>query len=322
VAASGRRALITGASGQDGYYLTRCLAARGREVLGIDRLAPSDEEAAVGRHQTIDIAAPEQVRAVLADFAPDEIYHLAGYHRSSAAQVSVSEAEEEAIYFRVNLEATRALLRATHELLPRSRVFLAGSSHMFGHAEESPQSEQTPIRPNSLYGITKASNLWLGRYYRETLGLYCAMGILYNHESPRRGPTFVTARIARAAVRIARGQEQELVLGDLEAQVDWGFAGDFAEAMVSMLEVDQAQDFIIASGQLHRVRDFVEIAFAHVGLDWRRHVRQGARVHQPVARAVYHGDITAIRSIGWEPRLSFEDLVRQMVDAAAAAPAA
>lgn len=317
--ASGRRALITGASGQDGYYLTRCLAARGREVLGIDRQAPDEE--GVGGHRTIDITAPDQVRAVLADFAPDEIYHLAGYHRSSAAQVSVSEAEEEGIYFRVNVEATRGLLRATHELLPRSRVFLAGSSHMFGHAEESPQSERTPVRPNSLYGITKANNLWLGRYYRDTLGLYCAMGILYNHESPRRGPTFVTARIARAAARIARGQEQEeLVLGDLEAQVDWGFAGDFAEAMVSMLEAERAQDFIIASGRLHRVRDFVEIAFAHVGLDWRRHVRQGAGVHQPVARAVYHGDITAIRGIGWAPRVSFEELVHQMVDAAVAAP--
>ncbi|HET6151063.1 MAG TPA: GDP-mannose 4,6-dehydratase [Polyangia bacterium] len=314
--ANGRRALITGASGQDGYYLTRCLAARGREVLGIDRLAPPDEEG-VGRHLTIDITAPGEVRAVLADFAPDEIYHLAGYHRSSAAQVSVSEAEEEGTYYRVNIEATRSLLRATHELLPRSRVFLAGSSHIFGHAEESPQNEKTPIQPNSLYGITKANNLWLGRYYRETLGLHCAMGILYNHESPRRGPTFVTARIARAAARIARGQEQEeLVLGDLEAQVDWGFAGDVAEAMVSMLEADRAQDFIIASGQLHRVRDFVEIAFAHVGLDWRRHVRQGAGVHLPVARAVYHGDITAIRGIGWAPRVSFEELVHQMVDAA------
>jgi GDPmannose 4,6-dehydratase len=286
--------------------------AQGREVLGLSRQPPREP---AGRHATLDITRGDEVRAVLADFAPDEIYHLAGYHRSSAAEVSVTEAEEERLYFRNNIEATRELLRAAHELVPRTRVFLAGSCHVFGHAEESPQSERTPLRPNSLYGISKATSLWLGRYYRETLGLFCATGILYNHESPRRGPTFVTARIARAAARIARGEERELVVGNLEAQVDWGFAGDYVEAMVRMLEAPAAGDFVIASGELHRVRDFVEIAFDYVGLDWREHVRQSAGVHQPVAAAVYHGDITAIRRLGWAPRMSFEELVRGMVDA-------
>ena len=282
-------------------------------MLGISRKPARDP---VGQQVTLDITRGDEMRAVLADFAPDEIYHLAGYHRSSAAGVAVTEAEEERLYFHNNIEATRNLLRAAYELHPRSRVFLAGSCHVFGHAEEAPQNERTPLRPNSLYGISKATNLWLGRYYRETLGYFCATGILYNHESPRRGPTFVTARIARAAVRIARGQEQDLVIGNLEAQVDWGFAGDYVEAMVRMLEAPVPGDFIVASGQLHRVRDFVEVAFEHLGLDWRKHVRPGTGVHQPVAAAVYHGDISAIRRLGWAPRMSFEGMVRQMVDAA------
>lgn len=308
-----RRALVTGASGQDGHYLTRVLVARRREVLGVSRRMPDQP---VGRHVVLDVADHAGLRALVADFAPDEIYHLAAYHRSSATRTDLSPAVEEELYFHHNTEATRALLRMVLELRPGCRVFLAGSCHVFGETEELPQTERTPIRPNSLYGITKAGNLWLGRYYRETLGLFCATGILYNHESPLRGPTFVTTRIAEAAARIARGQTEELVLGDLEAQVDWGFAGDYVEAMVAMLETPVADDFIVAGGGLRRVRDFVEIAFGHLGLDWRRHVRQGEGVHRPVATTVYHGDITAIgERLGWRPRLPFEELVRQMVDA-------
>jgi GDPmannose 4,6-dehydratase len=307
-----RRALVTGASGQDGHYLTRHLVERGREVLGVSRRLPDDP---AGRHLALDITDHAGLRAVLADFAPDEIYHLAAYHRSSAARTDLSPADEQELYFRHNVDATRALLRSALELRPDCRVFLAGSCHLFGETDERPQNERTPIRPNSVYGITKASNLWLGRYYRQSLGLFCATGILYNHESPLRGPSFVTARIVRAAARIARGEKERLALGDLEAQVDWGFAGDYVQAMVAMLEASLADDFIIASGALHRVRDFVETAFAHLGLDWRQHVEQQDGVHRPVAKTVYHGDITAIGSrLGWQPRLPFEELVRQMVD--------
>jgi GDPmannose 4,6-dehydratase len=310
-----RRALVTGASGQDGYYLTHFLAAQGKQVVGISRHA---SEASAGRHLVLDIADHQALRELLTDFAPDEIYHLAAYHRSSAGKVDLTEEEEERLYFRYNIEATRALLRAALAIVPQSRVFLAGSCHLFGDVEESPQTEQTPIRPNSLYGITKANNLWLGRYYRNTLGLRCATGILYNHESPRRGPSFVSALIARTAVRIARGDEHELVVGNLEAQVDWGFAGDYAEAMVHMMEAPVPEDLIIASGALHRVRDLVEVAFAHVGLDWRLYTRESAGVHRPVAKGIYHGDITAIRRLGWSPRVPFEEMVHQMVDAARA----
>ncbi|MDX2053227.1 MAG: GDP-mannose 4,6-dehydratase [Polyangiaceae bacterium] len=307
-----RRALITGVSGQDGYYLARHLLDRGREVLGVSRGRPSHP---AGTHRVLDISEHAKLRELISEFAPDEIYHLAAYHRSSAAGVSLSEKEEEELYFRNNIESTRALLRATLELRPRCRIFLAGSCHLFGNAQVSPQSETTPIRPNSLYGITKANNFWLGQYYRQSLGMFCATGILYNHESPLRGPTFVTTKIASAAARIAAGLEEELVLGDLDAQVDWGFAGDYVEAMVHMLEGDEPEDLIIGSGELHRVRDFAELAFAHVGLDWRLHVRQADGLHHPVARTVYFGDTTRIRKRGWAPRVPFPELVRQMVDA-------
>jgi GDPmannose 4,6-dehydratase len=306
-----RRALITGVSGQDGHYLARQLLESGREVLGVSRELPADP---VVQSKALDISEPGALRKLIEGYAPDEIYHLAAYHRSSAA-VDVSEAEEEQLYFRHNIAATRDLLRSTLELRPTCRVFLAGSCHVFGDAEQSPQNEQTPIRPNSMYGITKADNFWLARYYREKLGLFCVTGILYNHESPRRGPSFVSMRIARAAARIARGLEKELVLGDLEAQVDWGFAGDYTRAMQLMLEAERPNDYVIASGELHRVRELAELAFAHVGLDWQKHVRQGDGLYRPVAKAVYAGDTAAItKELGWSPRMPFAELVTRMVD--------
>ena len=320
-----RRALITGASGQDGHYLARHLIEQGKEVLGVSRRLPREP---VGRNVILDLGQHAELRALLAEFAPDELYHLAAHNRSSAAvagrgapdgsgsaAVSSEAAREEDLYFFNNVEATRALLRTCVELLPRCRVFLAGSCHVFGDTQEFPQTERTPVRPNSVYGITKATSLWLGRYFRENLGLFCATGILYNHESPLRSPSFVTGRIARGVAQIVRGETNVLVLGDLQARVDWGYAGDYVRAMALLLEAEQPQDFIIGSGALHRVGDFVAIAFAHVGLDWQKYVRESPAVHRPVAQAVYHGDISAIRRLGWQPELPFEDLVRQMVDA-------
>jgi GDPmannose 4,6-dehydratase len=318
-----RRALITGASGQDGHYLARHLIEQGKDVLGVSRRLPTD---AVGRNVVLDLCRHEDLRALLVEFAPDEVYHLAAYNRSSAAVAGVAAgstspvaapggAAEEDLYFASNVEATRALLRMCKELLPGCRVFLASSCHIFGDTEEFPQTERTPIRPNSVYGITKATSLWLGRYFRESLGLFCATGILYNHESPQRGPSFVTGRIARGVAQIVRGEASALALGDLQARVDWGYAGDYVRAMALMLEAEQPQDLIIGSGALHRVGDFVELAFAHVGLDWQKYVHESATVHRPVAKAVYHGDISAIRRLGWQPKLPFEELVRQMVDA-------
>jgi GDPmannose 4,6-dehydratase len=307
-----RRALVTGASGQDGHYLTRHLVDQGREVMGISLGLPTQP---VGQHVDLDITRHHELKSLVKQFSPHEIYHLAAYHRSSAADVELSPTEEEELYFRHNVEATRHLLGAAADLPTSCRVFLAGSSHLFGDATECPQTEATPIRPNTVYGLTKAIGLWLGRHYREKRGLFCVTGILYNHESPLRNSSFITARIARTVAQIIRGEASELVIGDLDAQVDWGFAGDYVRAMVLMLEASEPQDCIIASGELHRIRDFVELAFGMVGLEWQRYVRQSSNVHHPVSSAIYHGDVTVIRRLGWSPRVSFEELVRMMVAA-------
>lgn len=307
-----RRALVTGSSGQDGYYLTRHLAERGREVLGVSLEPP---KAPMGAHVSLDIADHSAMRTLIVEFAPHEIYHLAAYHRSSDAKVALTPAEEEELYFRYNVDATRNLLRSAAELVTNCRVFLAASSHVFGATKDFPQTENTPIQPNSLYGIAKAMNLWLGRHYRDSRGLFCATGILYNHESPFRGPSFVTGRIARTVAQIARGETDHLIVGNLDAQVDWGFAGDYVRAMVMVLEADVAKDWIIASGKLHRVRDFVQLAFEHVGLDFRRYVSESAGTYRPVTSAVYFGDVGPLAALGFRPSVEFEELVRMMVDA-------
>ncbi len=308
-----RRALVTGASGQDGYYLTRHLKESGREVLGVSLDDPPWEP--VGRHLALDIGAGGEFAHLIREFSPDEIYHLAAYHRSSASRVPLAPIEEENAYFGINVEATRRLLGCAASLGHECRVFLAGSCHIFGDAEESPQTERTPIKPNSLYGLTKAMNLWLGRLYRERSELFVVTGILYNHESPLRGPSFVTGHIARTVAEIARGEAEQLVVGDLKAEVDWGFAGDYVRAMVLMLENARPVDAIIASGGLHRVLDFVRIACAHLGVDAARVMKEDRSAHRPVSRSVYHGDISTISALGWVPKVSFPELVRMMVDA-------
>ena len=215
------------------------------------------------------------------------------------------------------LASTRALLlRAIRTHRPACRVFLAGSCHMFGDPDHAPQTEDTPFRPTSLYGITKTAAAQLGRVYREQHGLFVCTGILYNHESPLRGPSFVTTRIVRGAVEIKRGLRTVLLLGDLDARVDWGYAGDYVGAMRRMLAADCAEDFVIASGELQSVRDLVERVFERVGVDWRPHVGQDATAHRPVSRAVYHGDPSRIRDrLGWTPTTSFDALVALLVDA-------
>jgi GDPmannose 4,6-dehydratase len=305
-----KRALITGASGQDGHYLAALLLARGTEVIGVSRASGCD----ITDGAALD-ALVEKVR-------PDECYHLAAHHRSSSA---APENDRDALaaeprYLDVNLTATQGLLAALARHSPRCRVFLAGSCHMFGQAAETPQNERTPFLPNSLYGITKVAALHLGRMYRQRHGLFCATGILYNHESPRRGPEFVTTRLARGAVEVARGRAPSVVVGGLEAQVDWGFAGDYVEAMWRMLQAPRADDYVIATGTLHSVREFAALAFARVGLDWRAHVHEAPDAHRPVAAAIYCGDITKIRAeLGWSPTTSFAELVHRMVDHYAAA---
>lgn len=311
--AARRRVLITGAAGQDGTYVARLCAGRGDHVVGVSRRRAAD--AAFGEAHALDINDTATVRALVRELAPDECYHFAAYHRSSHA-IDVNEANEEREYLQTNVLALQGLLSSLRAHAPTCRVLLAGSCHMFGNVDASPQNEETPMRPNSAYGITKVAALHLGRLYRERNGLFCATAILYNHESELRGPGFVTSRLAQAAVDVKAGAASGITVGSVDAEVDWGFAGDYARAMSLMLGAPAPTDYVVASGALHRVRDFARIAFARVGLDWQAHVRQDDRVHQPVARGVYHGDIARIRrELGWSPATSFTELVHLMVDA-------
>lgn len=294
------RAIVTGASGQDGSYLVELLRDRGYDVVSVDRGGP-------------DLTDGDAVRTLVSETAPAEIYNLA-----SPSFVPQSWEDPESVV-RVGALGVVQLLEAVRRIDPAIRVFHASSAAVFGEPVETPQTESTPYRARSPYGAAKAFADFLVAGYREQYGLHASCGILFNHESPRRPREFLPAKVAHAAAAIAAGGQEELVLGDLEARRDWGYAPDFVDAMWRMLQQDAPDDYVIATGELHSVRELVEIAFAHVGLDWREHVR----VDDSLVRRVDHeivGDATKARTtLGWEPSVTFDELVRLLVDAAAAA---
>lgn len=319
------KALITGITGQDGSYLAEFLLARGYEVHGIirrtstfntDRIDhlyrdPHEESVQLFLHHG-DLADGAVLRRVLERVAPDEVYHLA-----SQSHVKVSFEEPEYTTDIVMLGTLR-LLEAVRDCRDRTgrdiRVFQAGSSEMYGSAD-APQNEDTPFKPRSPYAIGKVAAHWLAVNYREAYGLFVANGILFNHESPRRGETFVTRKITRAVGRIVAGMQEKLYLGNLEARRDWGFAGDYVESMWQMLQADEADDWVIATGESHSVRDFVEAAFQMQGMDWREHVEIDKRYLRPTEVPYLRGDASKARqALGWKPRVGFDELVRMMVE--------
>jgi GDPmannose 4,6-dehydratase len=290
------RAIVTGAAGQDGSYLVELLREKGYDVVGIER-------------GDVDLHDAGAVITLLRDVAPREIYNLAS---PSFVPQSWEEPEDVA---RTTLVVT-ALLEAIRDVDPAIRLLQASSAAVFGTPVETPQRETTPYRPRSPYGAAKAYADFLVASYRERYGLHASCAILFNHESPRRPPTFLPSKIAHGVARIADGNERELVLGDLDGQRDWGWAADYVRAMWLMLQQESPDDYVIATGELHTVRDLVELAFAHVGLDWREHVR----VDQSLVRsddAPLLGDASKARErLGWEPSVSFAELVVRLVDAA------
>lgn len=303
-----RRALITGISGQDGSYLAEHLDIDDIAVCGVSRAGPyASPFASVLR---LDLTKPDDLDDLIKQFQPDECYHLAAYHRSSQARTDLTESVEERLYLYTNLVATQRILSALREYAPKCRVFLAGSCHMFGNTADTRQNELTPMNPTSLYGITKVASMQLGRLYRERYGLFCATGILFNHESPLRGRSFITTQLAQGAAKRA-----SVSVGDLGAKVDWGFAGDYVRAMRLMLDAETADDYVISSGELHTVKDFAELAYARNGLDWQDYVTEESHVYRPVAASEYFGDSSKIKAaLGWKPEMQFEDLVAMMVD--------
>ena len=307
------RALITGVGGQDGHYLSELLLAEGYEVHGIVRSADAEGlDARITTHRA-DMSEGDRLREVVLSVEPDEIYNLAAI---SSVALSWKAPVETA---RVNGLSVAALLDAASQLAESGRAtprfVQASSAEIFGQAEEVPQTERTAIRPSSPYGASKAYAHHLVGVYRAR-GLFASACVLYNHESPLRPTGFVTRKITEGAARIARGLQNELVLGNLEARRDWGWAPDFARAMHLAATADQADDFIIATGQTHSVRDFVAAAFERAGVhDWADRVRVSAEFARPVDPAVQVGDASHARTVlGWEPSVAFPDIVGAMVD--------
>jgi GDPmannose 4,6-dehydratase len=310
-----KRALITGVAGQDGTYLSRLLVGKGYEVFGLTRaceLAAAREicEPAGVRVLEGDLTDTASLEAAIDASRPDEIYNLAGRSSVGLSWTDPIPTGE------VNALGVLRLVDAVRRLAPRARIFQASSAEIFGNPDRTPQDEQTPIAPITPYGASKAYAHFLMRNAREGWGLFACSGILYNHESPYRPLGFVTRKITDAVARIKYGRAETLRLGNLDAQRDWGFAGDYVEGMWLMLQADRPDDYVLATGVPHTVRDFCEVAFSHVGLDWRDHVEVAEEFLRPVDRQAPVGDASkARRQLGWEPRTGFEELVVMMVDA-------
>lgn len=313
-----KKALISGISGQDGSYLAELLLSKGYEVHGlVQRLELEDPDRRLFRiHHLLDRLSlhPVSIESfpalfrVAAQIQPDECYHLA-----AASFVSYSFDEEFAI-FNANVTGTHNMLSVIRQCAPRCRFYFASSSEMFGRAPYSPQNESTPFNPRSSYGITKVTGFHLTCNYRESYAMYACSGILYNHESERRGFEFVTRKITSTVAKIRYGRASELRLGNLDAQRDWGYAPDYVDAMWRILQQDQPDDFVIATGELHSVRDFAQAAFEVVGLDWSRYVVSDPRYYRPLEEHPLVGDASkAHAQLGWKPSVRFEELVQRMV---------
>lgn len=313
-----KKALITGITGQDGSYLSELLLEKGYEVHGVvRRVAIEDPEHRMWRIRhllpklNLHSASLESFASlfqVLARVQPDECYHL-------AAQSFVSYSfEDEFSTLNTNINGTHFLLASLKEVAPRCRFYFAASSEMYGKVRETPQNEMTAFHPRSAYGISKVAGFDLTRNYREAYGIHATSGILYNHESPRRGFEFVTRKISSHVAKIKLGLAKELPLGNLEAQRDWGHAQDYVRGMWLMLQQDEPDDYVIATGQTWSVQQFVEIAFGCVGLNWRDHVVVDPRFFRPAEVQLLLGDpAKAKRVLGWEPKCGFKQLVEEMV---------
>lgn len=318
-----KKALITGITGQDGSYLAELLLSKGYEVYGIIRRSNSfntgridpiyQDPHAVHLHLRLvygDLNDASSLNKLIRTIQSDEIYNLGA---QSHVRVSFDIPEYTA---EITGLGTIRLLEAIRESGLKSKFYQASSSEMFGKVQEVPQGETTPFYPRSPYGAAKLYGHWITVNYREAYNMFACSGILFNHESPRRGETFVTRKITKAAARIKLGLQQDLYLGNLDAKRDWGFAGDYVEAMWLMLQQPVSDDYVIATGETHTVREFLEVAFSHLGLDWKRYVKIDPRYYRPTEVDLLIGDASyAKKSLGWEPKVRFKELAIMMVEA-------
>jgi GDPmannose 4,6-dehydratase len=309
------RALITGITGQDGAYLAEFLLEHGYEVHGMVRRASTESferiahlKGNISLHQA-DLLDQLSIVTLMREIRPAEVYNLA-----AQSFVPTSWLQPLLTGEFTALGVTR-VLEAIRLVDPKIRFYQASSSEMFGDVREEPQSEKTPFWPRSPYGVAKVYGHWITVNYRESYGIFACSGILFNHESPRRGKEFVTRKISDAVARIKLGVQEKLILGNLDAMRDWGFAGDYVRAMWLMLQQDQPDEYVVATGQKHSVRDFVELAFDHVGLDWQDYVETDPKFLRPAEVNTLRGNSAKARHVlGWEPKVDFPGLVRMMVD--------
>jgi GDPmannose 4,6-dehydratase len=312
-------ALITGIAGQDGSYLSELLLKEGYEVHGIvRRIAIEDTEHKLKniRHLLdriyLHVASLDNVLSLIKlvkDLAPDECYHLA-----SSSFVSYSF-EDEISILNNNVDSTHYLLAAIREFAPTCRFYFAGTSEMFGNVENAPQDERTPFNPRSIYGISKVAGYHLVKNYRDQYGMFACSGILYNHESPRRGYEFVTRKIVSSAVKIKLGLQENLLLGNLDAHRDWGYAPDYVNAMWLMIQNDEPDDYVVATGETHTVREFVEGAFSSLGLDYEKYVHTEMKFFRPSEKVQLCGNPQRIRErLKWQRTKSFEEIIKEMID--------
>ncbi len=309
-------ALITGVTGQDGSYLAEFLLQKGYDVIGIVRRTSHDSYERIGhllesiRIVPADLLDQHSLTSVIRDVKPDEIYNLAA---QSFVPTSWNQPVLTGEFTALGVTRILEAVRLAH---PAARFYQASSSEMFGKVQESPQSESTPFYPRSPYGVAKVYGHWITVNYRESYNLYTVSGILFNHESPRRGLEFVTRKVTDAVARIKRGLAKELRLGNLDARRDWGYAGDYVDAMWRMLQQREPDDYVVGTGVMHSVRDLVEIAFEHAGLDWQDFVKVDPSLVRPAEVEHLQADRgKAEKVLGWKPTVSFEELVRMMVDA-------
>jgi len=308
------RSLIVGVGGQDGRILWDQLLACGHTLIGLSRNSIRLHQAEL--YEVVDILNPAAVLKLMAEYRPDQIYYLAAHHHSSQDSVS-----DTAVVWRfsdeIHVQALRYVLEAVRIASPDSRIFYASSSRVFGLAEHSPQTEDTPLRPVCIYGVTKAMGMMLADFYRRTHGLFVASGILFNHESPLRGDSFVSQRVVKGMARIKAGRNDKLRLGDLQIRVDWGYAPDYTAAMQLMLEANTPQDFVIASGATHSIRDLVVLAAEQFELSWEEHVIEDRQLLKRPPQELCGDAARLTQATGWRPRTSFPDLVRILAAAAA-----
>lgn len=322
-----RKALITGITGQDGSYLAELLLGKGYEVHGLIRRVSRFNTARIDHlyrdpHEGPtnlflhygDLSDGASLSRILGEVRPQEVYHLAAQsHVRVSFELPLHTADVTAL-------GTARLLEAIRQADLDCRFYQASSSEMFGNATESPQNENTPFHPRSPYAAAKVYAHWMTVNYRESYGTFACNGILFNHESPRRGETFVTRKITRAVAHILAGKQDKLYLGNLDARRDWGYAGEYVEAMWRMLQQDQPDDYVIATGETHSVRDFLEEAFGAVSLNWQDHVEIDPKYNRPTEVACLVGDASkAAGTLGWQPQVHFPQLVRIMLDADLAA---